>query len=70
MFQKLEKKVQNQKRQLAALQAARTTADSGVDEPMKGDSDSDSGSRKHLAIMRQGSVPRKAGCSGRDSYVW
>ena len=65
-FQQLEKKVQNQKRQLAALHA-KNAPESDEEEPMKeGDSDSE-GNRKHSALTRQPSGARKGGRTGKDS---
>ncbi len=65
-FQQLEKRVQNQKRQLAALQA-KSASKSDEAEPMKeGDSDFDGNICKHSALMRQPSDTRK-GCKGKDS---
>jgi hypothetical protein len=63
--QKLKDKVQNQKRQLAAMHAATKSAANDVgEEAMESDSDSDGDQRKHSALTRQGSVPRKAGHKG------
>jgi hypothetical protein len=65
-FQQLEKKVQNQKRQLAALHA-KNAPESDEEEPMKeGDSDSE-GNRKHSALTRQPSGARKGSRTGKDS---
>jgi hypothetical protein len=66
-FQQLEKKVQNQKRQLAALQA-KNVSESDEDASMKGDdSDSESNNRKHSALTRQPTGDRKGGRKGKDS---
>jgi hypothetical protein len=66
--QKLKDKVQNQKRQLAAMHAAAKTATDDVGgDAMESDSGSDSDQRKHSALTRQGKVPCKAGCKGGDS---
>ena len=64
----MKDKVQNQKRQLAAMHAAAkaTTNDAGGDA-MESDSGSDGDQRKHSALTRQGKVPRKAGRKGGDS---
>ncbi len=62
--QKLKDKVQNQKRQLAAMHAAAKFAtDDAGGEAMESDSGSD-GDRKHSALTRQVTVPRKASCKG------
>jgi hypothetical protein len=66
--QKLKDKVQNQKRQLAAMHAAAKSATDDVDgDAMESDSGSDGDQRKHSALTRQGAVPRKAGRKGGDS---
>ena len=66
--QKLKDKVQNQKRQLAAMHAAAKAATDNVGgDAMESDSGSDSDQRKHSALTRQGKVPRKAGCKSGDS---
>jgi len=66
--QKLKDKVQNQKRQLAAIDAAVNSATNNVDgDAMESDSGSDSDQRKHSALTRQGKVPCKAGRKGGDS---
>jgi hypothetical protein len=55
--------VQNQKRQLSVLQAAKSAAKSDTEEPMKdGDSDLEGDSCKHSALMRQ----CKTSCKGKD----
>ena len=66
--QKLKDKVQNQKRQPAAMHATAKSATNDVDgDAMESDSGSDSNQRKHSALTRQGKVPRKAGRKGGDS---
>ena len=66
--QKLKDKVQNQKRQLAAMHAAaKATTDNAGGDAMESDSGSDGDQRKHSALTRQGKVPRKAGRKGGDS---
>ena len=66
--QKLKDKVQNQKRQPAAMHAAPKTATDDVGgDAMESDSGSDGDQRKHSALTRQGKVPRKAGRKGGDS---
>ena len=66
--QKLKDKVQNQKRQLAAMHAAaKATTDDVGGDAMESDSGSDGDQRKHSALTRQGKVPRKAGRKGGDS---
>ncbi len=63
--QKLKDKVQNQKRQLAAMHAAAESATDDVGgEAMESDSGSDGDQRNHSALTRQGKVPRKAGRKG------
>ena len=65
--QKLKDKVQNQKRQLAAMHAAAKSATDDVGgDAMDSDSGSDGDQRKHSALIRQGKVPRKAGRKGGD----
>ena len=65
--QKLKDKVQNQKRQLAAMHAtAKSAADDVGGEAMGSDSDSDGDQRKHFTLTHQGTVPRKAGRKGGD----
>jgi hypothetical protein len=60
-FQKLDKKVQNQKLQLAVLQAERSAPKSDPEVPMnKGDS-KEGDSHKHLALTCQ----RKVSCKGK-----
>jgi hypothetical protein len=62
-FNVSEKKVQNQKHQLAALQAVRSpTEEDKEDEPTNGNSDTDNKPCKHLALTLQGTVPCKANC--------
>ncbi len=66
--QKLKDKVQNQKRQLAAMHAvAKATTDEVSGDAMESDSGSDSNQRKHSALTCQGKVPCKAGRKGGDS---
>ncbi len=66
--QKLKEKVQNQKRQLAAMHAATKSATNDVvGEAMESNSGSDDDQRKHSALTHQGTVPRKAGCKGGAS---
>ncbi len=61
----LKDKVQNQKRQLAAMHAAAKSATDNVGgDAMESDSGSDGDQRKHSALTRQGTVPRKAGHKG------
>ena len=68
LVQKLKDKVQNQKRQLAAMHATVKSATDDVGgEAMESDSDSDGDQRKHSALTRQGAVPRKAGRKGGAS---
>jgi hypothetical protein len=65
-FQQLEKKVQNQKHQLAALQA-KNASESDEDDSMKeGDSNSEGTNCKHSALTRQPTGERK-GRKGKDS---
>jgi hypothetical protein len=65
LVQKLKDKVQNQKRQLAAMHvAAKSAANDVGGEAMESDSDSDGDQRKHSALTCQGTVPRKAGRKG------
>ena len=59
-FQKLKDKIQNQKRQLAAMNAAAKSSAKDDDDVMESESDSDDDQRKHSALTRQGAVPRKA----------
>jgi hypothetical protein len=59
-FQKLKDKIQNQKRQLAAMNAAAKPSAKDDDDVMESESDSDDDQRKHSALTRQGAVPRKA----------
>jgi hypothetical protein len=62
-IQKLKDKIQNQKRQLAAMHAAAKSATDDVGgEAMESDSSSDSNQRKHSALTK---VPCKAGCKGQ-----
>ena len=64
--QKLKDKVQNQKRQLAAMHATTKSATNDVGgEATESDSGSDGDQRKHSTLTRQGMVPRKAGCKGK-----
>jgi hypothetical protein len=61
----LKDKVQNQKRQLAAMHATAKSAANDVDEDaMESDSDSDGDQRKHSALTCQGTIPRKASRKG------
>ena len=63
--QKLKDKVQNQKRQLAAMHAtAKSATDDVGGDAMESDSGSDGDQRKHSALTCQGTVPRKAGRKG------
>ncbi len=63
--QKLKDKVQNQKRQLAAMHAAAKSAANDVDEDaMESESDSDGDQRKHSTLTCQGMIPCKAGRKG------
>ena len=63
--QKLKDKVQNQKRQLAAMHAATKSATNDVGgEAMESDSGSDGDQHKHSALTRQGTVPHNAGRKG------
>ena len=65
LVQKLKDKVQNQKRQLAAMHAATKSATDDVGgEAMESVSGSDGDQRKHSAMTCQGAVPRKAGHKG------
>jgi hypothetical protein len=65
LVQKLKDKVQNQKRQLAAMHAAvKSAADDVGGEAIESDSDSDGDQRKPSALTRQGTVPHKAGRKG------
>jgi hypothetical protein len=67
LVQKLKDKVQNQKRQLAAMHAAAKSATNDVSgDAMDSDSGSDGDQRKHSALTRQGTVPRKAGRKSGD----
>jgi hypothetical protein len=64
--QKLKDKVQNQKRQLAAMHATTKSATNDVGgEAMESDSGSDGDQHKHSTLTRQGMVPRKAGRKGK-----
>ncbi len=66
--QKLKEKVQNQKRQLAAMHATAKSATNNVGgEAMESDYGSDDDQRKHSALTCQGTVPRKAGRKGGAS---
>ena len=66
--QKLKEKVQNQKRQLAAMHAtAKSATDDVGGEAMESDSGSDDDQRKHSALTCQGTVPCKAGRKGGAS---
>ena len=68
LVQKLKEKVQNQKRQLAAMHATAKSATNDVGgEAMESDSGSDDDQRKHSALTCQGTVPRKAGRKGGAS---
>ncbi len=65
--QKLKDKVQNQKRQLAAMHAAAKSATDDIGgDAMDSDSGSDGDQRKHSVLTRQGKVHRKAGRKGGD----
>ena len=67
-IQNLKDKVQNQKRQLAAMHTAAKSAINNTDgDAMESDSGSDSDQCKHSALTRQGKVPCKAGRKGGDS---
>jgi hypothetical protein len=67
LVQKLKDKVQNQKRQLAAMHAAAksTTNDAGADA-MESNFGSYGDRRKHSALTRQGKVPHKDRHKGGD----
>jgi len=66
--QKLKEKVQNQKCQIAVMHApAKSTTNNVRGEAMESDSGSDDDQRKHSALTRQGTVPRKAGHKGGAS---
>ena len=68
LVQKLKEKVQNQKRQLAAMHAtAKSATDDVGGEAMESDSGSDDDQRKHSALTCQGTVPCKAGRKGGAS---
>ena len=64
----MKDKVQNQKRQLAAMHAAAKSAsdDTGGDA-LESDSGFDGDQRKHSTLTRQGKVPRKDRRKGTDS---
>jgi hypothetical protein len=65
--QKLKEKVQNQKRQLAAMHAAAKSATNDVGgEAMESDSGSNDDQRKHSALTHQSKVSRKVGHKGGD----
>jgi hypothetical protein len=68
LVQKLKKKVQNQKCQLAAMHAAAKSATNDVGgEAMESDSSSDDDQRKHSVLTCQGTIPCKASCKGGAS---
>ncbi len=54
---KLKDKIKNQKRQLAVMNATRK--DGGADDDAMSDAGSDGDQRKHSALTRQNTVPRK-----------